>query len=223
MSKKLQIKTSHFHADDAGGVLGVAVYNWLRREIVSGSLRPNQALVEAEIAERLDISRVPVREGLHRLAAEGMVRSQRRRWVVHEHTPAEVRDIYQVRAALESEAAGLAAIAANDADIAAIKKAGVPKAFFGAPTREARIEQNEQFHGLIIKASRNLRIEEMLRYNTTYFNFRFSLIASQKQLEESGRQHLLISQAIAERNQKKARDTAHSHVMHALSIVEKLF
>src|SRR5436190_22723903 len=94
---------------DKTGSLTEAIYEQLRSEIVRGQLRPNERLVEAEIAERLQVSRTPVRESLQRLAADGLVVSRRRGWVVYEHTIDQIRDIYETRIALEGYATRLAA------------------------------------------------------------------------------------------------------------------
>src|SRR3954471_15798899 len=87
-----------------------SVYEQLRSEIVRGQLRPNERLIEAELAERLQVSRTPIREGLQRLAADGLVASRLRGWIVYEHTLDQIRDIYETRAALEGFAARLAAL-----------------------------------------------------------------------------------------------------------------
>ena len=88
------------------------VYALLRAEITDGVIPPGSPLVEDEIASRLGVSRTPVRESIQRLAVDGLVESRRRRWVVHLHTAEEVAAIYDVRAALESHAARLAAAGA---------------------------------------------------------------------------------------------------------------
>jgi DNA-binding GntR family transcriptional regulator len=93
------------------------VYQRLRQEIVRGELRPRESLSEVEIAERLAVSRTPVRESMHRLASEGLITSRRRRWVVYEHSKDEIREIYEVRAALEGYSARLASQRATDAEL----------------------------------------------------------------------------------------------------------
>lgn len=77
------------------------VHRQLREDILLGWLRPRDHLVEVDLADRLQVSRTPVRESLQRLAADGLIVSHRRRWVVYEHTLAEIADIYEVRMALE--------------------------------------------------------------------------------------------------------------------------
>jgi hypothetical protein len=62
----------------------------------------------------------PVRESLKKLAAEGLVISRRRGWIVREHTGDEIREIYEMRSALESYCARLAALRGTDAEIQAI-------------------------------------------------------------------------------------------------------
>jgi DNA-binding GntR family transcriptional regulator len=208
-------------APGSGAVLGENVYDVLRQEILAGILRPNQALVEAEIAERLVVSRMPVREALHKLSTEGLVRSQRRRWIVHEHTAKEVREIYEMRAALEAEAAALAALRADTDAVNRILSAGEPKLFSAAPTREIRMEANELFHSLFITAAGNTKLRETLYRNATYFHFRLAIVYTQQELDESGEQHLVIAKAIASRNATAARQSAYDHIHHSLAIIER--
>ncbi len=49
------------------------VFDRVRQAIIAGELRPNEPLIEADIAERLGVSRTPVRESLQRLAAAGLI------------------------------------------------------------------------------------------------------------------------------------------------------
>ena len=97
------------------------IYDRVRVDIVHGALRPNQRLVEIELAERLGVSRTPVRETLQRLTLEGLVQRTRGGWVVHEHSRDEIRSIYEVRAALDGYAAFLAADRATARELAALE------------------------------------------------------------------------------------------------------
>jgi DNA-binding GntR family transcriptional regulator len=101
--------------DDVGplqrpGPLRQGVQDALRELIISRTLAPGQHLVETELAERLNVSRGPVREALQALHARGWVDLRPGRGAfVHEPTDHEVDEVFAVRAALESEAARLAA------------------------------------------------------------------------------------------------------------------
>ena len=110
LRKVLTVKETSTDGLQAGGSRSDALYAQLQRAIVQGQLRPNQRLIEAELAETLDVSRTPVREALQRLAFDGLVSRHRRGWVVREHGVDEIKDIYACRAALEGYAARLAAV-----------------------------------------------------------------------------------------------------------------
>jgi DNA-binding GntR family transcriptional regulator len=84
-------------------------YVYLRRAILSGKLQGGARLRQDAIAEHLRISRIPVRDALGRLHAEGLVTLQSNRsMVVTELGPAEVMEIFEIRAALEGLALRLA-------------------------------------------------------------------------------------------------------------------
>ncbi|MCI3277310.1 GntR family transcriptional regulator [Streptomyces cylindrosporus] len=95
----------------------------LRQEIIAGRLRPGDRLVERDLAERFGVSRVPVREAIRALVAEGFVHFETpRRTVVRRLTPNDVRELFELREALEVYAAGLAASNATPQDLAEIQE-----------------------------------------------------------------------------------------------------
>lgn len=80
----------------------------LRERIISGDFKMGDRLAEATIARQLQISRGPVREALKQLLAEGLVREEPRRgFFVVELSVDDIREIYDVRAAIEARAARL--------------------------------------------------------------------------------------------------------------------
>jgi DNA-binding GntR family transcriptional regulator len=87
-----------------------AVYDQIRRAITSGDMAAGQRLISAEIGEQLGVSSMPVRNALMRLEAEGLVtRIPHREFVVTLYSSRDVRELYAVRAALDSLAGRLAA------------------------------------------------------------------------------------------------------------------
>jgi len=95
----------------------------LRELIVVRTLAPGQHLVESELAERLHVSRGPVREALQALATQGWVELRPGRGAfVHEPTPQEAVEVFAVRTALESEAARLAAPQVTAEDVAELRE-----------------------------------------------------------------------------------------------------
>lgn len=90
--------------------LAVRVHEQLRERIVTGALAQGERLPEARLARELDVSRVPLREALPRLEAEGFVTTEAGRGaVVRTWTARDVDDLFDVRLALEVAAAGHAA------------------------------------------------------------------------------------------------------------------
>ena len=197
------------------------VYERLREAIVTGRARPNERLIEAELAERLQVSRTPVRESLQRLAAEGLVVSRRRGWVVLEHTSTEIREIYEARAALEGYCARLAAERATEAqlkEIASLHR-GDPKRILKS-SRQHLVEVNERFHDAIVAAAQNERLADMIRRNRTfYFTFRIAQLYSDEEADASIAGHLAIVRALLQRDSNRAERAMRAHINLALAVI----
>ena len=196
------------------------VYERLRDEIVKGLIRPNERLVELDLAERLGVSRTPVRESLKRLAAEGLIHGGRHHLVVREHAPEEIREIYESRAALEGYASRLAAMRATREDIETIgsfHETDVKK-LVRSP-REHIVNVNDGFHDAIIGAAHNARLLDLIRRNREfYFNYRIARMYTDPEAESSLEGHAAIYRAIESRDPDAAEDATRTHVMQALEI-----
>lgn len=93
-------------------------YCHIRRRILTGAIGPGERINLAEIADALRVSRMPVREALRHLDAEGLVVMRPNRGAsVIDLTPTEVEEYFQIRAALEGLAVGLAVPRVTDDDI----------------------------------------------------------------------------------------------------------
>lgn len=93
-------------------------YQYLLNAIRMGELQPGQRIVAEDVAEVLDMSRMPIREALRRLSTEGLVAMRANRGaVVKKLSKDEVQEIFEMRAALEALAAAKAVKKATAADI----------------------------------------------------------------------------------------------------------
>ncbi|HSN06548.1 MAG TPA: GntR family transcriptional regulator [Candidatus Angelobacter sp.] len=195
------------------------VYDELRRAIVEGRIRPNERLIEAELAERLDVSRTPIRESMQRLAADGLVISRRRGWVVREHSPQEIQDIYEVRAALEGYAARLAAQRASDEQIREIQR--IHETYVEALQGSSRghlIAHNDEFHDAVIAASRNARLAEQIRRNREfYFMHRIAGFLTDAEVRTSIDGHQELVDALVARDEDLAESVARRRVLEGMS------
>jgi GntR family transcriptional regulator of gluconate operon len=132
----------------------------LRAQILSGKLRGGTHLVEAKLASRLGLSRGPVREALKMLIADGLVREQPRRGAfVVSLSRNDVREIYDVRAAVEGRAAYLLARDRQSESLSRLSVA-VDGLTAAAAAHDMRAMRREDlaFHALICELSGNTRL-----------------------------------------------------------------
>lgn len=204
----------------SGGRLSEEVYRTLRSDIVDGVILAGSPLVEDEIAERLGVSRTPVRESIQRLAADGLAESRRRRWVVRSYSAREVVEIYGVRGALESHAARLAAVNATDPQRAAIEAQRELMTVEDATVLAERARANDEFHDLITAASGNNRLLENLRDQRLFhFTARIAAVYGIEDLRRSSRQHGELIDAVVNRKPADAAEVALAHVEFSLELV----
>ena len=133
---------------------GQSVYSQLLDDIRSGRLNSGDRLRETELAERLGVSRTPVREAIRQLEADGLVTHIPRQGAsIRSLDYAEVMELYEMRAVLEGTAARLAARAASDLEIEELEALNTELAQAGA-TPEA-FKLNRLFHAALLDAAKN--------------------------------------------------------------------
>ncbi|MFF8429313.1 GntR family transcriptional regulator [Streptomyces sp. NPDC016566] len=139
------------------GAVRERVLATLRQDIIAGRLGPGERLVERELAERFGVSRVPVREAIRALVAEGFVLFESaRRTVVRRLTPTDVKELFELREALEVYAAGLAAARVTPESLAELRELLAEAAT--ATTEgdgEAITDINTRFHDRILAMAGN--------------------------------------------------------------------
>lgn len=197
------------------------VYEQLRAAIVQGSIRPNERLIETDLAERLDVSRTPVRESMLRLAGDGLIMSQRRGWIVREHSADEIRQVYEVRAALEGFAARLAAERATTEELAQI--ATIHEDYIHSVNETARgqlLEHNDAFHDAVVLAAHNHLLGERIHTNSQYyFIHRIAGFLSDEEVRNSIEGHGRLVTALNARDPAEAESAARDAVFDGLTKV----
>jgi Transcriptional regulators len=160
------------------------VFNTLRQAILKGELKPGERLMEIQLANRLGVSRTPIREAIRKLELEGLVLMIPRKGAeVAQITIKNLQDVLQVRGALEQLAIQIVCKNITEEGIAELKKAN--KEF------EKAIKQGDltvitdadvEFHEIIYNATNNTRLinilnnlrEQMYRYRVEYLKDRNS-------------------------------------------------
>jgi DNA-binding GntR family transcriptional regulator len=137
--------------------LAEQVYQHLRREILDNAWPPGAALPEQTLAAQLEVSRVPVREALRRLAADGLVTLRPRHGaVVSTLSPQQFLDAYRVREALEELAIRLALPHLTAADLEELEALqDAMRRAAAANDADAFFAANRAFHARFVERSRN--------------------------------------------------------------------
>jgi len=141
------------------------VYQQLRQMILDNELQPGNFVLQEELGERLGVSRTPIREALIRLEREGLIEIRPRHGMrVLPVSVEAMREIYAILAALEAEAARIVAEAGAKPElIDALEDAqATMDDAVAAGDIHAWADANEQFHHLIVEASGNKRLIDMV-------------------------------------------------------------
>jgi len=190
----------------------------LRQRIFNRELEPGSWIDELKIAEELGISRTPLREALKVLAAEGLVTMKVRRGAyVTEVSEQDLTDVYHLLSLLESDAAGVVATQADDAQLAELQ-ALHSQLEAAVNDRDRFFEINERFHMRLLELANNRWRDQMVAdlRKVMKLNRHNSLFKSGR-LEESLTEHRAIMQALLARDAVATTARMREHFANGLS------
>ncbi len=199
-----------------GTLHGETTYERLCEEIRSGKLPPGSRLRETEIAERLAVSRTPVREAIRRLEADGLVdHLPRSGAVVRKLEYPELMELYEMRTVLEGTAARLAARAASPVELEELVAINDEmRAAAGRP--EVVIGLNRQFHKLLLDAARNrFLLRAMATVENTLLILGSSSMAKPDRAREAVDEHREVLDALLARDGAAAEAAMRRHMERA--------
>ncbi len=194
----------------------------LRQAIVTGNLRPNQRLVESEIAKNLGISRTPIREALKQLEMQGYLsRLRSGGLIVTDHSPTQIRNLYEIREALENMALRLACQLATQeqVDRAAEYHARSLEVIRNRDINQF-IELNSAFHNELFSACGNEQLWSLLRtVRDQSFDRRIVRVFTAGDWRAMVIQHQRMLDAVRQGNARLAERAVHEHVRTAVRLV----
>jgi DNA-binding GntR family transcriptional regulator len=189
----------------------------LRQRIFSRELAPGSWIDELKLAEEYGISRTPLREALKVLATEGLVTMKVRRGAyVTEVSERDLADVYHLLALLESDAAGVVATEATEAELKELQALhrDLEKA---ATNRELFFQINESFHMRLLEIAGNRWRDQMVAdlRKVMKLNRHNSLLKSGR-VQESLAEHGAIMDALAARDADAAVKRMQAHFRNGL-------
>ncbi len=195
--------------------LSEQVYESLVEMIVLGKLEPGQPVSEVELARVLSVSRTPIHEAVKQLVKDGLiVQAANRRPVVVSFGPEDVRDIYEMRRILESEAA---AKAADRIDRPTLQRlCGSLKEFRKSKPTSSSIpvwvKLDDEFHSAIASAAGSPRLAaDIVRYRLMNRVFNRSHTDASV-LRQAAEEHQAILDALQKRDADAARQAMCEHL-----------
>ena len=196
-------------------------YAALREDIMEWRLAPGTVLAEVEQSERLGVSRTPLREALARLAADGLVAAQGGRGLVVTDVSTEnIEQLFELRQALEQEAARRAAARRDRAVFVALRDEfrAAPDLLAGAdPSRAAYYDLVSRFDAAVDEATGNPYLVGALRSLRPHL-VRIRRVAQDDpaRLRAAAGEHLLSVEAIVDGDAQLAASATQVHLHRSL-------
>ena len=191
------------------------VFNTLRQAILKGELNPGERLMEIALAEKLGVSRTPIREAMRKLELEGLVVMIPRRGAqVANITEKDLNDVLEVRIALENVAIEKACTRMSEEDMGRLWLAAKEFERTMAEGNLVRLaEADVEFHEIIYRASDNKRLNQVLNnLREQIYRYRVEYLKEEETRNVLVKEHEELTKAIRERDVKKAQEISFRHI-----------
>lgn len=200
------------------------IFEKLQQAIFSGKIKSGERITEKEIAKELSVSRTPVREALYRLASTGVIKIiPHRGFLISKWSSKEIKDVIELRIALEVFAVKLAIQRILPSEISELKVlvAKMEKAVMKEDMMKAS-HLNSLFHDGIILASKNKELFEVMEpIKNKIYHFRIISISTPNRLKKSLKEHEEILNALINKDDELAQKLMAQHIQEVGLIIEK--
>ena len=209
MQDNLQVKMDEFLP------LRDVVFNTLRQAILTGELKPGERLMEIHLANRLGVSRTPIREAIRKLELEGLVTMIPRRGAeVAQITEKSLKDVLEVRRALDALSVELACDRISPEELKALAEACDA---FETATKTKDPKKIAQaavtLHDIIVRATNNSRLLQLVNnLSEQMYRYRFEYIKDGNTHGQLISEHRIIFESIRQKDKETAARTAKLHI-----------
>ncbi len=230
----LSVATSTGSMASTADELVASLADRISAKIFAGEYPPGSRLRQEALAEEFLVSRTPIREALRQLEAKGVIQHVPNQGaIVLAPNARDIREAYQVRAELEGLAISLAVEWITDEQIERMRDAQkrfsetVDKLTIAARKSNAKshlrnvpnwVESNDEFHGVVIEASGNRRLKQMIRDLHLGFTRNIMLSAltmDGRRMRENVSQHEAILSATTRHDPVEARKAMTHHILRS--------
>ena len=191
------------------------VFKTLRQAILTGELKPGERLMEIHLANKLGVSRTPIREAIRKLELEGLVTMVPRRGAqVAQITEKSMSDVLEVRRALDELAVELACLRITQEEKEQLKEAclNFEKIVITNDVHEIA-KADVAFHDIIFAATGNGRLSQMVNnLAEQMYRYRYEYIKDEKQHDMLVKEHRKIYDSIIANDTDSAKEAIRIHI-----------
>ena len=201
------------------------VFNTLRQAILKGELKPGERLMEIALAERLGVSRTPIREAMRKLEQEGLVVMIPRRGAqVANITEKDLNDVLEVRIALENVAIEKACARMTEEEMRRLWLAAKEFEHTIAEGNLVKLaEADVAFHEVIYQASDNKRLIQVLNnMREQIYRYRVEYLKDENNYPTLMKEHKDIVEGLVRKNKMQVTETMHQHVKNQAVAVKAM-
>lgn len=191
------------------------VFKTLRQEILTGELKPGERLMEIHLANRLGVSRTPIREAIRMLELEGLVTMIPRQGAeVANITEKNLRDVLEVRRVLDALAVSLACERITEEEKEQLRMACI---VFAKATETKNVttiaKADVALHDIIIKAAGNDRLAQIVgNLGEQMYRYRFEYIKDESTHASLVEEHRIIYESIVRGDRQTAAEAVKMHI-----------
>ena len=201
------------------------VYNTLREAILKGELKPGERLMEMHLANKLGVSRTPIREAIRMLELEGLaVTIPRKGAQVAKMTEKDLQDVLEVRDALEGLAVVCACERMSNEQFEDLKAA--MKEFVAAiKSNDVRkiAETDEAFHDVIYNAAANPKLQNIINSaREQMYRYRYEYIKDSSVYDQLIEEHNAIIEGFEKRDVSIVSEIIHTHLSNQMDAVREV-
>lgn len=200
------------------------VFNTLRKAILTGELKPGERLLEIQLANQLGVSRTPIREAIRKLELEGLVIMMPRRGAeVAQITEKDLRDVLEVRRALDALCAELACDRITEEEKQKLK-AACDEFEKATDTGDATTiaAADVALHDIIVEVTGNRRLIQLINnLSEQMYRYRFEYIKDENQHNNLVEEHRMIYESIVRGDKEGAAKAAKLHIDNQESSIIK--